>query len=75
MTAAEATRGAGGPTRAAQCPSVVRGGGLQRRHPGHSVSLGGLAGNYLLDADKSLATLPVSGFNIGVAPARSPPPC
>jgi MFS family permease len=32
-----------------------------------SVSLGGLAGSYLLDADKSLATLPVSGFNIGVA--------
>ena len=31
------------------------------------VSLGGLAGSYLLDADKSLATLPVSGFNVGVA--------
>jgi predicted MFS family arabinose efflux permease len=31
------------------------------------VSLGGLAGSYLLGADKSLATLPVSGFNIGVA--------
>jgi MFS family permease len=32
-----------------------------------TVSLGGLAGTYLLDVDKSLATLPVSGFNIGVA--------
>ena len=31
------------------------------------ISLGGLAGTYLLDADKSLATLPVSGFNVGVA--------
>ncbi|MCC0030158.1 MAG: MFS transporter [Brucellaceae bacterium] len=32
-----------------------------------SISLGGLAGQYLLDADKSLATAPVTGFNIGVA--------
>lgn len=32
-----------------------------------SFSLGGLAGYYLLDADKSLATLPVTGFNLGVA--------
>ncbi len=32
-----------------------------------TISLGGLAGTYLLDADKSLATLPVSGFNVGVA--------
>ena len=32
-----------------------------------AISLGGLAGIYLLDADKSLATLPVSGFNVGVA--------
>ena len=35
--------------------------------PAITISLGGLAGSYLLDADKSLATLPVSGFNIGVA--------
>ncbi|TDH39475.1 MFS transporter [Pseudohoeflea suaedae] len=32
-----------------------------------SISLGGLAGFYLLGADKSLATAPVTGFNIGVA--------
>ena len=31
------------------------------------ISLGGLAGAYLLAEDKSLATLPVSGFNVGVA--------
>ncbi len=37
-----------------------------------SVSLGGLAGSYLLDADKSLATLPVSGFNVGVAMGTIP---
>ena len=35
--------------------------------PTINISLGGLAGSYLLDADKSLATLPVSGFNVGVA--------
>ena len=35
--------------------------------PTINISLGGLAGSYLLDSDKSLATLPVSGFNIGVA--------
>ncbi len=32
-----------------------------------AISVGGLAGIYLLGADKSLATLPVSGFNVGVA--------
>ncbi len=32
-----------------------------------TISLGGLAGSYLLDADKSLATLPVSGYTVGVA--------
>jgi predicted MFS family arabinose efflux permease len=32
-----------------------------------SISLGGLAGYQLLDADKSLATAPVTGFNIGTA--------
>jgi len=32
-----------------------------------SISMGGLAGFYLLAADKSLATAPVTGFNIGVA--------
>ncbi|MCF6322205.1 MAG: MFS transporter [Rhizobiaceae bacterium] len=32
-----------------------------------NISLGGLAGAYLLDADKSFATAPVTGFNIGVA--------
>ncbi|MEQ1942561.1 MFS transporter [Mesorhizobium sp. VNQ89] len=32
-----------------------------------AISLGGLAGFYLLGADKSLATLPVTGFNVGVA--------
>jgi MFS family permease len=31
------------------------------------ISLGALAGHYLLDADKSLATAPVTGFNVGVA--------
>jgi predicted MFS family arabinose efflux permease len=32
-----------------------------------SISLGGLAGFYLLGADKSLATAPITGFNVGVA--------
>lgn len=31
------------------------------------ISLGALAGHYLLDADKSLATAPVTGFNVGTA--------
>ncbi len=35
--------------------------------PPIAITLGGLAGLYLLGADKSLATLPVSGFNLGVA--------
>lgn len=35
--------------------------------PAIVITLGGLAGMYLLGPDKSLATLPVSGFNIGVA--------
>lgn len=30
-------------------------------------SLGGLAGYYLLDADKSLATAPITGFSVGMA--------
>ncbi len=32
-----------------------------------AISLGGLAGHYLLGADKSLATAPVTAFNVGVA--------
>ena len=32
-----------------------------------SIALGGIAGSYLLAADKTLATLPVTGFNLGVA--------
>jgi MFS family permease len=32
-----------------------------------SMSIGGLAGHYLLDADKSLATAPVTAFTLGVA--------
>ncbi len=32
-----------------------------------SISMGGLAGHYLLGADKTLATLPVTGFTLGVA--------
>ncbi len=32
-----------------------------------SIALGGLTGSYLLGVDKSLATAPVTGFNIGVA--------
>lgn len=35
--------------------------------PSISFSLGGLAGHYMLDADKSLATAPVTGFTVGVA--------
>ncbi|MEM8542123.1 MAG: MFS transporter [Pseudomonadota bacterium] len=31
------------------------------------ISIGGLAGFYLLGTDKALATLPVTGFNLGVA--------
>ncbi|WP_445082851.1 MFS transporter [Chelativorans sp. YIM 93263] len=37
-----------------------------------AISLGGLAGDYLLGADKSLATAPVTGFNVGVALAALP---
>ena len=37
-----------------------------------TISLGGLAGFYLLGADKSLATAPVTGFNIGVAAGALP---
>ncbi len=36
------------------------------------ISLGGLAGHYLLGTDKSLATAPVTGFNIGVAAGALP---
>lgn len=32
-----------------------------------SISMGGLAGNYLLGPDKTFATLPVTGFNVGIA--------
>ncbi|RJT37322.1 MFS transporter [Mesorhizobium waimense] len=32
-----------------------------------AISVGGLAGQYLLAADKSLATAPITGFNVGVA--------
>ena len=32
-----------------------------------SIAVGGLAGHYLLGADKSLATAPVTGFTVGVA--------
>ena len=32
-----------------------------------AISIGGLAGYYLLGDDKSLATAPVTGFNVGVA--------
>jgi MFS family permease len=32
-----------------------------------AISVGGLAGHYLLGADKTLATLPVTGFTVGVA--------
>ena len=35
--------------------------------PPIAITLGGLTGIYLLGPDKSLATLPVSGFNLGVA--------
>ena len=35
--------------------------------PAICITLGGLAGLYLLGPDKSLATLPVSGFNLGIA--------
>jgi MFS family permease len=37
-----------------------------------SIALGGLAGSYLLGADKSLATAPVTAFNIGVAMGALP---
>jgi len=37
-----------------------------------SFSVGGLAGYYLLDSDKSLATVPVTGFTVGVAVGAIP---
>ena len=42
-------------------------GALNGSAPPIAITLGGLAGLYLLGPDKSLATLPVSGFNLGVA--------
>jgi len=36
------------------------------------MSMGGLAGDYLLDADKTLATAPVTGFTVGVALGAMP---
>ncbi|MGB3502324.1 MAG: MFS transporter [Mesorhizobium sp.] len=36
------------------------------------ISIGGLAGHYLLGADKSLATLPVTGYTVGVAVGALP---
>ncbi|MBO6719400.1 MAG: MFS transporter [Rhizobiaceae bacterium] len=36
------------------------------------ISLGGLAGDYLLGADKSLATAPVTAFTVGVAAGAIP---
>jgi MFS family permease len=36
------------------------------------VGMGGLAGSYLLGADKSLATLPVSAYTVGVAAGSVP---
>lgn len=35
--------------------------------PPVAISMGGLAGFYLLGADKSLATAPITGFNVGTA--------
>lgn len=40
--------------------------------PPIAISLGGLAGFYMLGADKSLATAPVTGYNVGVAIAALP---
>jgi MFS family permease len=40
--------------------------------PPIAITLGGLAGLYLLGADKTLATLPVSTFNLGVAMGAIP---
>ena len=40
--------------------------------PPITISLGGVAGFYLLGADKSLATAPITGYNIGVALAALP---
>ena len=37
-----------------------------------SISIGGLAGHYLLGADKSLATAPVTAFTVGVAAGAIP---
>ncbi|MEO1701771.1 MAG: MFS transporter [Pseudomonadota bacterium] len=37
-----------------------------------TISMGGLAGDYLLGADKALATAPVTGFTVGVALGAMP---
>lgn len=37
-----------------------------------AISIGGLAGYYLLGSDKSLATVPVTGFTVGVAVGAIP---
>ena len=40
-----------------------------------NIALGGLAGSYLLAADKSLATAPVTGFSVGMALGTLPSAC
>ncbi len=68
MTTAEATTGLGGTWHARRNALLLSAAAaFSGAIPVVAVSLGGLAGAYLLDADKSLATLPVSGFNVGVA--------
>jgi MFS family permease len=37
-----------------------------------AISIGGMTGHYLLGANKALATMPVTGFNIGVAVGALP---
>ncbi|MDZ7823716.1 MAG: MFS transporter [Ahrensia sp.] len=37
-----------------------------------AISIGGLSGDYLLGADKTLATLPVTGYSVGVALSALP---
>ncbi|MDX8517995.1 MFS transporter [Mesorhizobium dulcispinae] len=66
MTAAAVVAGAGGEARRTAVLLAAAQAIVGSAAP-IAISLGALAGQYLLGPDKSLATAPVTGFNLGVA--------
>lgn len=67
MTAASATTDAADRPARRNAIILAIAGAINGSAPPIAVTLGGLAGAYLLGADKTLATLPVTGANLGVA--------